>query len=114
MCIPAILWLALGDTGAIGDDTASLRAPEGSIGEEIRTTAEDAIVSGGVVIYRSRHAASGAALGCASGGIILGGSALAFAAATGGAAAASIPWAARIGCGIGAALGVAIGRPLDR
>ena len=75
--------------------------------------AEQAIVVGGVLLYRHRHAVAGAALGCVAGSVAATTTALGAGLATGGAALAGTAPAAALGCGLGALGGAALGHPLD-
>ena len=76
--------------------------------------AEKAIVVGGVLLYRHRHAIAGAALGCAAGSLVGATSAVGAAPATGGASLSAAAPAAALGCGVGAVAGASLGRPLDQ
>lgn len=87
----------------------ALRATE----QSLRETTERAIVIGGVLLYRHRHAVAGAALGCIAGSVAGATAAAGAGLATAGASAAAAAPAAALGCGLGALTGVAIGRPLD-
>jgi len=75
--------------------------------------AEQAIIVGGVLLYRHRHAVAGAAIGCLAGSMVATTSALGAGLATGGAALAGTAPAAALGCGLGALGGAALGQPLD-
>jgi hypothetical protein len=75
--------------------------------------AEQAIVVGGVLLYRHRHAVAGAAIGCVAGSMAAATTALGAGLATGGAALAGTGPAAALGCGLGALGGAALGHPLD-
>ncbi|HSA80690.1 MAG TPA: hypothetical protein VLE23_07685 [Geminicoccaceae bacterium] len=75
--------------------------------------AEEAIVVGGALLYRHRHAVAGAAIGCVAGSVAATTSALGAGLATGGAALAGAGPAAALGCGLGALGGAALGHPLD-
>ena len=81
--------------------------------QTLRQKAEQAIVIGGVLLYRHRHAVAGAALGCAAGSVAATTTTLGAALASGGAALATTAPAAALGCGLGALGGAAIGRQLD-
>lgn len=82
-------------------------------GELLAQKAEQAIVVGGVLVYRHRHAIAGATLGCVAGATVGATSALGAGVATGGAAVAGAGPAAALGCGLGALGGAAMGRELD-
>lgn len=82
-------------------------------GELLVQKAEQAIVVGGVLIYRHRHTIAGATLGCLAGATVGAGSALGAGVATGGATVAGAGPAAALGCGLGALGGAAMGRQLD-
>jgi hypothetical protein len=75
--------------------------------------AEQAIVVGGVLLYRHRHAVAGAAIGCVAGSLAATTTVVGAGLATGGAALAGSAPAAALGCGLGALGGAALGRPLD-
>lgn len=75
--------------------------------------AEQAIVFGGVLLYRHRHAVAGAALGCITGSMVATTTTLGAGLATGGASLTSTAPAAALGCGLGALGGAAIGQRLD-
>jgi hypothetical protein len=75
--------------------------------------AEQAIVVGGVLLYRHRHAVAGAALGCVAGSMLATTTTLGAGLATGGASLTTTAPAAAVGCGLGALGGVAIGQQLD-
>jgi hypothetical protein len=75
--------------------------------------AERAIVVGGVLLYRHRHAVAGAAIGCVVGSVAATSTAIGAGLATGGAALAGAGPAAALGCGLGALGGAALGHPLD-
>jgi hypothetical protein len=75
--------------------------------------AERAIVVGGVVLYRHRHAVAGAAIGCVAGSLAATTTAIGAGLATGGSALAGTAPAAALGCGLGALGGAALGHPLD-
>ena len=75
--------------------------------------AEQAIVVGGVLLYRHRHAVAGAAIGCVAGSVAATSTAIGAGLATGGTALAGAGPAAALGCGLGALGGAALGHPLD-
>jgi hypothetical protein len=81
--------------------------------QTLRAKAEQAIVVGGVLLYRHRHAVAGAALGCVAGSMIATTTTLGAGLATGGASLTTTAPAAAVGCGLGALGGVAIGQQLD-
>ncbi len=85
------------------------RAAEQSLLDQAR----EAIVVGGVVLYRHRHAVAGAAMGCVAGSMAATTLSLGAGLATGGAALAGTAPAAALGCGLGAVGGAALGQPLD-
>ncbi len=93
----------------LADGMAAARAAE----QTLRERTEQAIVAGGVVLYRHRHAIAGAALGCMAGTMAATTATVGAGLATGGAALAGTAPALALGCGIGALGGAAIGRPLD-
>ena len=80
---------------------------------EATDTAERAILLGGVVLYRNRHTAAGAVLGCLAGSTVGAGSALGLGLATGGIALPATGPGASLGCALGAAGGAVLGRGLD-
>jgi hypothetical protein len=82
-------------------------------GEILARKAEQAIVVGGVLVYRHRHTIAGATLGCLAGATVGATSALGASVATGGAAVGGAAPAAALGCGLGALGGAAMGRELD-
>lgn len=75
--------------------------------------AEQAIVLGGVLLYRHRHAVAGAALGCVTGSMVATTTSLGAGLATGGASLTTAAPAAALGCGLGALGGAAMGHRLD-
>jgi hypothetical protein len=75
--------------------------------------ARQAIVVGGVLLYRHRHAVAGAAMGCVAGSMTATTLSLGAGLASGGAALAGTAPAAALGCGLGALGGAALGQPLD-
>jgi hypothetical protein len=75
--------------------------------------ARRAIVIGGVVLYRHRHAVAGAAMGCVAGSMAATTLSLGAGLASGGAALAGTAPAAALGCGLGALAGGVLGQPLD-
>jgi len=75
--------------------------------------AEQAIVLGGVLLYRHRHAVAGAALGCVTGSMVATTTTLGAGLATGGASLSATAPAAALGCGLGALGGAAMGHRLD-
>ena len=79
----------------------------------LREQAEQAIVIGGVLLYRHRHAVAGAALGCVAGSLAATTTTLGAGLATGGASLTTAAPAAALGCGLGALGGAAIGQRLD-
>ena len=81
--------------------------------QTLQEKAEQAIVVGGVLLYRHRHAVAGAALGCVAGSMVATTSTLGAGLATGGAALTTAAPAAALGCGLGALGGAAIGQRLD-
>lgn len=87
----------------------SARAVEQSLLDQAR----QAIVVGGVVLYRHRHAVAGAAMGCLAGSMAATTLSVGAGLASGGAALAAAPPAAALGCGLGAVGGAALGQPLD-
>jgi hypothetical protein len=91
------------------DGLAAARAAQ----QTLRQKAEQAIVVGGVLLYRHRHAVAGAALGCVAGSMIATTTTLGAGLATGGASLTTTAPAAAVGCGLGALGGAAIGQQLD-
>ena len=91
------------------DGLSAARAAE----HTVRTTAEQAIVAGGVLLYRHRHAVAGAALGCMAGSMAATTVTVGAGLASGGAALAGAAPALALGCGLGALGGAALGHPLD-
>ena len=81
--------------------------------QTLREKTEQAIVLGGVLLVRHRHAVAGAALGCVAGSRAATPTALGAGLATGGASLTTTAPAAAIGCGLGALSGAAIGQRLD-
>jgi hypothetical protein len=81
--------------------------------QTLRQKAEQAIVVGGVLLYRHRHAVAGAALGCVAGSVIATTTTLGAGLATGGASLTTTAPGAAVGCGLGALGGAAIGQQLD-
>jgi hypothetical protein len=91
------------------DGLGAARAAE----QTLRWQAERAIIAGGVLLYRHRHAVAGAALGCMAGSAAATTAAVGAGLATGGAAFAGTAPALALGCGLGAVAGAAVGHPLD-
>jgi hypothetical protein len=81
--------------------------------QRLREKAEQAIVLGGVLLYRHRHAVAGAALGCVAGSVAATTTTLGAGLATGGASLTTTAPAAALGCGLGALGGAALGQRLD-
>ena len=81
--------------------------------QTLREKTEQAIVMGGVLLYRHRHAVAGAALGCVAGSLAATTTTLGAGLATGGASLTTTAPAAALGCGLGALGGAAIGHRLD-
>ena len=81
--------------------------------QTLREKTEQAIIAGGVLLYRHRHAVAGAALGCVAGSVAATTTTLGAGLATGGAALTTTAPAAALGCGLGALGGAAIGQRLD-
>jgi hypothetical protein len=81
---------------------------------EATIAAEHAIVIGGVVVYRNRHAIAGAVLGCAVGSAAAATPTLALALPTAGGSLAAAPTAAAVGCGIGGVGGAVLGHAIDQ
>jgi hypothetical protein len=104
---PARAEPALAD--AVQQGLSAARAAEQDLLEQARR----AIVIGGVVLYRHRHALAGAAMGCVAGSMAATTLSLGAGLASGGAALAGTAPAAALGCGLGALGGAALGQPLD-
>ena len=98
-----------GWSDVLRDGMAAARATE----QTLREKAEQAIVLGGVLVYRHRHAVAGAALGCVAGSVAATTTTLGAALASGGASLTTTAPAAALGCGLGALGGAAIGQRLD-
>jgi hypothetical protein len=81
--------------------------------QTLRDKAEQAIVIGGVLLYRHRHAVAGAALGCVAGSVAATTTTFGAALASGGASLTATAPAAALGCGLGALGGAAMGQRLD-
>ena len=81
--------------------------------QTLRERTEQAIVMGGVLLYRHRHAVAGAALGCVAGSVAATTTTLGAGLATGGASLTTAAPAAALGCGLGALGGAALGQRLD-
>jgi hypothetical protein len=81
--------------------------------QTLREKAEQAIIAGGVLLYRHRHAVAGAALGCVAGSLAATTTTLGAGLATGGASLTTTAPAAALGCGLGALGGAALGQQLD-
>jgi hypothetical protein len=81
--------------------------------QTLREKTEQAIIAGGVLVYRHRHAVAGAALGCVAGSVAATTTTLGAGLATGGASLTTTAPAAALGCGLGALGGAAIGQRLD-
>jgi hypothetical protein len=81
--------------------------------QTLREKTEQAIVMGGVLLYRHRHAVAGAALGCVAGSVAATTTTLGAGLATGGASLTTAAPAAALGCGLGALGGAALGQRLD-
>lgn len=112
----ASLWVVLAGGRAeaawsdvVRDGMSAARSTE----QTLRVQAEQAIVAGGVLLYRHRHAVAGAALGCMAGSMAATTATLGAGVATGGAALAGAAPALALGCGLGALGGAALGQPLD-
>ena len=84
-----------------------------AVQQRVLEQAEQAIVVGGVLLYRHRHAVAGAAIGCVAGSVAATSTAIGAGLATGGTALAGAGPAAALGCGLGALGGAALGHPLD-
>jgi hypothetical protein len=81
--------------------------------QRLREKTEQAIIAGGVLLYRHRHAVAGAALGCVAGSVAATTTAVGAGLATGGASLTTTAPAAALGCGLGALGGAALGQRLD-
>ncbi len=80
---------------------------------KLQARVEPAVMIGGILIERHRHALAGAILGCGTGAGIGAAAAAGIGVATGGVGFLTAPVAAAVGCGIGGIAGIPIGRPLD-
>jgi hypothetical protein len=116
LALLAALWLMVAGGRAeaawsdvVQDSITAARAA----GQTLRIHAEQAIVAGGVLLYRHRHAVAGATLGCMAGSMAATTMTLGAGLATGGAALAGTAPALALGCGLGALGGAAMGQPLD-
>lgn len=116
LALLAALWVMLAGGRAeaawsdvVRDGMSAARTAE----QTLRTQAERAIVAGGVLLYRHRHAVAGAALGCMAGSMAATTATLGAGVATGGAALAGTAPALALGCGLGALGGAAMGHSLD-
>ena len=110
------LWLAAapGRADAAWSDVVQEGLDAARAAEQtLREKAEQAIVLGGVFLYRHRHAVAGAALGCVAGSVAATTTTLGAGLATGGASLTTTPTAAALGCGLGALGGAALGQQLD-
>lgn len=96
-------------TDVLQDGWEAARAAQ----QTLQAKAEQAIVVGGVLLYRHRHAVAGAALGCVAGSMVATTTTLSAGLATGGASLTTTAPAAALGCGLGALGGAAIGQRLD-
>jgi hypothetical protein len=96
-------------SGVLQDGVGAAQAARQAFVEK----AEQAIVVGGVLLYRHRHAVAGAAIGCVAGSLAATTTTLGAGLATGGAALAATAPAAALGCGLGAVGGAMLGQPLD-
>ena len=111
----ALWWLAPPEraeaawSDALQEGLSAMRSTQQALREET----QKAIVLGGVLMYRHRHAVAGATLGCVIGSMAGATTAAGAGLATGGAALAGVAPAAALGCGLGALSGAAIGQPLD-
>jgi len=81
--------------------------------QTLREKTEQAIIAGGVLLYRHRHAVAGAALGCVAGSVAATTTTFGAGLATGGASLTTAAPAAALGCGLGALGGAALGQRLD-
>ena len=116
LALLAALWVMLAGGRAeaawsevLRDGMTATRAAE----QTLREKTEQAIVAGGVLLYRHRHAVAGAALGCMAGSMAATTVTLGAGLATGGSALAGTAPALALGCGLGAIGGAALGHPLD-
>ena len=116
LALLAALWVMLAGGRAeaawsdvLRDGMTAARAAE----QTLRAKTEQAIVAGGVLLYRHRHAVAGAALGCMAGSMAATTVTLGAGVATGGSALAATAPALALGCGLGALGGAALGHPLD-
>jgi hypothetical protein len=119
---PRSLGLLAGLAVAVASGRAEAAWPEGlqeglsaarAVEQDLLDEARRAIVIGGVVLYRHRHAVAGAAMGCVAGSMAATTLSLGAGLATGGAALVGTGPAAALGCGLGALGGGVLGQPLD-
>jgi len=110
----ALAWFAVPQPAAAGwvDD---LRAGVDALAAQRgwREKTETAIVLGGVLLYRHRHAIAGATIGCAMGSVAAATAAASAGLVTGGASLSAAGPAAALGCGLGALSGARVGSDLD-
>jgi hypothetical protein len=106
---------------ADGAAAATEEGPAEGFWENLRTAtaeatiaAEHAIVIGGVIVYRNRHAIAGALLGCVAGSAAATTPTLALALPTVGGSLAAAPTAAAVGCGVGGVGGAVLGHAIDQ
>lgn len=81
--------------------------------EQLADQANEALVTGGVIVSANRNTISGGAMGCAVGAAAVAGWAAALGGPVGGASLGAAPDALIVGCALGAAEGAALGYPLD-
>jgi uncharacterized protein YcfJ len=115
LLVAALCWLSAPEraeaawSDALQEGLNAMRSTQQALREET----QKAIVIGGVLLYRHRHAVAGAALGCVIGSMAGATTAAGAGLPTGGASLAGVAPAAALGCGLGALSGAAIGQPLD-
>jgi hypothetical protein len=114
----AALVAVAGHAASAGAATAE--EPSSSFWETVRAAtveasiaAEHAIVVGGVLVYRNRHAIAGAVLGCAAGSALATTPTVVLALPTAGTSLGAAPAAAAAGCGVGGISGAMLGYRID-
>jgi hypothetical protein len=115
LLVAALAWLAAPERAEAGWSDVLQEGLSAALSTQqaLRAETEKAIVIGGVLLYRHRHAVAGAALGCVIGSMAGATTAAGAGLATAGGALAAVAPAAALGCGLGALSGAAVGQPLD-